>query len=71
MAKGQGIKGLRGLGGALPHSRDALSRAQRTPSPDRVGVKTERGDLIWKFEMRPAVAGRAYARNLEFEKREF
>ena len=35
---------------------------QRTP-------RSERGDLIWEFEMRPAVAGRAYARNVEFEKR--
>jgi hypothetical protein len=26
--------------------------------------------LIWECEIRPAVAGRAYARNLKFEKRE-
>jgi len=32
--------------------------------------RSERGDLIWECEMRPAVAGRAYARNSEFEKRE-
>jgi len=34
---------------------------QSTQSPDRVGVKTERGNLIWECEMR----------NSEFEKREF
>jgi hypothetical protein len=33
--------------------------------------RSERGDLIWECEIRPAVAGRAYARNLEFEKREW
>jgi hypothetical protein len=36
-------------------------RAQRTASPDRVGVKTDRSDVIWKREMR----------NVESEKMEF
>jgi hypothetical protein len=41
--------------------RGTRLRAQSTPSPDRVGVKTERGNFIWEFEMR----------NVEFEKKEF
>jgi len=78
-AKGEkGDDGGEGNGG-YAHGDDDFGEAEgrlltpRSPSPDKSTGRRrgpERGDLIWKCEIRPAVAGRAYAWILEFEKKE-